>query len=60
MFERAIARGEIDVRVDTGAVIERVVGPLYFRYFVMRQPASRRFMEDLVDAVLQTLPLRSA
>ena len=41
-------------------MIERVVGPLYFRYFVMRQPASRRFMEDLVDAVLQTLPLRSA
>lgn len=60
MFERAIARGEIDARVDTGAVIERVVGPLYFRYFVMRQPASRRFMEDLVDVVLQTLPLRSA
>lgn len=56
MFDRAVARGEIDKAIDTGEIIERVVGPLYFRYFVSRRPVTSRFLQDLVDSVLRTLP----
>lgn len=56
MFDRAVVRGEIDEGVDTGEIIERVVGPLYFRYFVSRRPVTDAFLHDLVDSVMRTLP----
>lgn len=56
MFDRAVARGEIGPAVDTGEIIERVVGPLYFRYFISRRPLTARFLRDLVDSVMRTLP----
>jgi AcrR family transcriptional regulator len=56
MFDRAVERGEIGKDTDTGWIIERVVGPLYFRYFVSRRPVTDRFLQDLVDSVMQTLP----
>jgi AcrR family transcriptional regulator len=52
MFDRAIARGEITADADTTAIIERAVGPLYFRYFVTRRPITREFLQELVDAAL--------
>lgn len=60
MFDRAVARGEIDEAADTGEIIERVVGPLYFRYFISRRPVTKTFLRNLVDSVLSTLPLASA
>ena len=56
MFDRAVERGELDGSVDTGDIIERVVGPLYFRYFVSRRPVTDDFLRGLVDSVTQTLP----
>ena len=56
MFDRAIARGEIDESTDIGDVIERVVGPLYFRYFLSRRPVTKKYLEGLADSVLATLP----
>ena len=53
---RAIARGEIDESTDIGDVIERVVGPLYFRYFLSRRPITKKYLEGLADSVLATLP----
>jgi AcrR family transcriptional regulator len=52
MFDRAIARGEIAADVDTSGIIERAVGPLYFRYFVTRRPVTRKFIQEVVDAAL--------
>lgn len=52
MFNRAIARGEITAEVDTSEIIERAVGPLYFRYFVTRRPITKKFIQQLVDAAL--------
>lgn len=57
MFDRAIARGEITADVDTTAIIERAVGPLYFRYFVTRRRITKKFIQEIVDAAL---PARSA
>ncbi|RYF34656.1 MAG: TetR/AcrR family transcriptional regulator [Comamonadaceae bacterium] len=59
MFDRAVERGELDASADTGDIIERVVGPLYFRYFVSRRAVTDSFLRDLVDSVMQTLPTAS-
>jgi len=56
MFDRAIARGEIAADVDTSEIIERAVGPLYFRFFVTRRPITKRFLQELVDAALPPKP----
>lgn len=60
MFNRAIARGEITADVDTSEIIERAVGPLYFRHFVTRRPITRKFIQQLVDAALPPTPTKSA
>ena len=52
MFNRAIARGEITADVDMSEIIERAVGPLYFRHFVTRRPITKKFIQKLVDAAL--------
>ncbi|MBC5768220.1 TetR/AcrR family transcriptional regulator [Ramlibacter albus] len=52
MFDRAIARGEISPDTDTGAIIERAAGPLYFRFFISRLAITQAFLEQLVDAAL--------
>ena len=52
MFDRAVARGEITAEVDTSEIIERAVGPLYFRYFVTRRPITKKYIQKLVDAAL--------
>lgn len=52
MFNRAIARGEIAADVETSEIIERAVGPLYFRYFVTRHPITGKFIQAVVDAAL--------
>lgn len=67
MFDRAIARGEITPDTDTGEIIERLAGPLYFRFFISRRPVTRQFLEHLADAALasagapvsKTLPKRT-
>lgn len=53
LFDRAIACGEIAADTDTNAIVERAVGPLYFRYFVTRRPITKRFLQELVGAALR-------
>ena len=60
MFNRAVARGEIAADVDTSEIIERAVGPLYFRYFVTRRPITKKFLQELVDAALPPKPAMSS
>lgn len=60
MFNRAIARGEIAADVDTSQIVERAVGPLYFRYFVTRRPVTKKFLQELVDAALPPPPAKSS
>jgi AcrR family transcriptional regulator len=60
MFNRAIARGEIAADVDTSKIIERAVGPLYFRYFVTRRPITKKFLQELVDAALPPTATKSS
>jgi len=60
MFDRAIARGEIDKAADTGEIVERAMGPLFFRYFMSRRPVTNEFLQNLANSVLATLPVPSA
>ena len=43
--------GSIDATLDPSIVIERIVGPIWFRNMVLRKPADRDFVESLVYAV---------
>jgi AcrR family transcriptional regulator len=47
----AQSQGAIDARLDPGAVVERIVGPIWFRSMVLRIPVDRDFAESLVYAL---------
>ena len=48
---RAIARGEAPEGTDPEAVIEAVLGPVYFRLLVTGERPDREFIERIVDYV---------
>jgi AcrR family transcriptional regulator len=43
--------GAIDAALDPGDVVERIVGPIWFRSMVLRKPSDREFVESLVYSV---------
>jgi AcrR family transcriptional regulator len=43
--------GAIDSALDPGVVVERIVGPIWFRSMVLRRPVDREFVESLVYSV---------
>jgi AcrR family transcriptional regulator len=55
IVERAIERGEIPRGTDARFVVEALGGPIWFRVFVVSEPAGDRFVHRLVDAVIAGL-----
>jgi AcrR family transcriptional regulator len=55
IVERAIERGEIPKGVRPRFVMESLAGPIWFRVFVVAEPAEDRFVHRLVDAVISGL-----
>jgi AcrR family transcriptional regulator len=53
IFERAIARGELDPHIDRQVALETLVAPLYFRVLVTGEPLGGDLPGRLVDTVLQ-------
>ena len=51
IVRRAVARGEAPEGVDAKAVIEAVLGPVYFRLIVTGEPPDREFIERITDVV---------
>jgi AcrR family transcriptional regulator len=51
IVERAIERGELPAGTDPKLVIETLLGPLYFRLLVTREPCDDAFVERVVDIV---------
>ncbi|HEX2134201.1 MAG TPA: TetR/AcrR family transcriptional regulator [Actinophytocola sp.] len=49
---RAVARGELPVGTDAGAVVRAVVAPLYHRLFVTREPVDERVTERAATAAV--------
>lgn len=47
----AQTEGVVDSTVDPTVVVERIVGPFWFRSMVLRQPVDEDFVESLVYSV---------
>ena len=52
LVQRGIDRGHLPPTTDPIVMIEALVGPLYFRLLITRQPLEPRFVELLVDQLL--------
>jgi AcrR family transcriptional regulator len=53
-LQQAIDDGELVDHVDVGAVVSMLVGPLFYRRFISRQPAPPAFVHQLVCSALAT------
>jgi hypothetical protein len=56
IVERAIARGELDPRVDPNLVIETLIGPLYVRVLLTGARVDRAFADRVAALVAAGLP----
>jgi AcrR family transcriptional regulator len=52
LFERAIARGELSAHTDIPLLFETLIGALYVRQFLLREPLEETLPERIVDLVL--------
>jgi hypothetical protein len=52
ILDRAEARGELRSGVDRFLTLETLVGPLYLRFLLTREPLSQSVLETVVDLVL--------
>lgn len=60
IFERAIARGEIDPTTDTALAVEMLLAPLYFRLLITDGPLDDALVARLVDFVLGSVMCKTA
>jgi AcrR family transcriptional regulator len=58
IIERAIERGEIAPGTDPGRVVESVLGPIHLRLLLTGEEVDRRFLEGIVDTVLNGIARR--
>ena len=58
VLNRAIARHDLHPDVDQEVIIDLLVGPLWTRLLITRQPVTQALVEEIVDAVLRAYPPR--
>jgi len=51
MFDAAIARGELPLDINQDDVFAMAAGPLFFRNFVIGQPADDQFISKVADLI---------
>ncbi len=51
----AIDAGELAAGTDIDALVSMLVGPLFYRRFISRQPTSVAFVDQVVDSALDSL-----
>src|SRR3954471_10558416 len=56
VLNRAIARHDLHPDVDQEVIIDLLVGPLWTRLLIPRQPVTQALVEEIVDAVLRAYP----
>jgi AcrR family transcriptional regulator len=57
VLARAIARGELDPSVDQELLIDMIIGPLWTRLLITRDPVTREYVDANVQAVLTAFAL---
>ena len=50
MIYRAVERGELPADVDVVLLVDRLVGPIFFRHLVMQEPVDAAYIERLLQA----------
>ena len=60
VLARAIARGELDPVVDQELLIDMLIGPLWTRLLITRDPVTREYIDANVRAVLVAFAVRAA
>lgn len=59
VLERAVERGQLPADVDIERLIDRIAGPIFYRFLVLQDPCSPAEVQQLVDDVLAArLPTR--
>jgi AcrR family transcriptional regulator len=53
---RAIARGELDPEVDQELLIDLLIGPIWTRLLITRDPLPPSIVDDITGAVLRAYP----
>jgi AcrR family transcriptional regulator len=54
----AIARGELDPSVDQDLLIDLLIGPLWTRLLITRDPVTGEYVDSIVNAVLAAFDVR--
>ncbi|UQU68196.1 TetR/AcrR family transcriptional regulator [Couchioplanes caeruleus] len=49
-LERAVARGELPADADLDVLVDRLVGPIYYRVLVTGEPVGAALVEELITA----------
>jgi hypothetical protein len=57
---RAIARGELDPSVDQELLIDMLIGPLWTRLLITRDPVTSEYVDANVEAVLRAFEVAAA
>ena len=55
---RAVARHELDPDVDQDLLIDLLVGPIWTRLLITRDPITKALVDDIIDAVTRAFPAR--
>jgi AcrR family transcriptional regulator len=53
VIQGAIARGELPPGTDPSLLAEVLLAPMYYRIIVLNEPVTRRYIERVVDQVLE-------
>ncbi|WP_369135508.1 TetR-like C-terminal domain-containing protein [Modestobacter sp. I12A-02662] len=56
----AVARGELAPQVDQELLIDLLIGPIWTRLLITRDPVTREYVDAVVDAVLTAFSVRPA
>jgi hypothetical protein len=56
----AIARGELDPSVDQDLMIDMLIGPIWTRLLITRDPITGEYVDSVVEAVLKACDVRPA
>ncbi|WP_458685564.1 TetR/AcrR family transcriptional regulator [Nocardia tengchongensis] len=56
VFERAVARGELDETCDPAAIMDLLAGAIWFRLLLRGQPLTPEYLARAVDLVVDGLP----
>ena len=60
VLARAVARGELDPSVDQELLIDMLIGPLWTRLLITRDPVTRDYVDANVQAVLTAFAVPTA